>query len=56
MNSYGEVDGVSIEPLPIHEDNAVEHYDAAGRGCISRCKAEAGKLVIKSAGSKLVTI
>jgi hypothetical protein len=55
MNSYGEVDGVSIEPEPwqlqyiccgLPIDNTVEHYDAIGRSCKGGCRAERGKLVI----------
>jgi hypothetical protein len=65
MNSYGEVDGVSIEPEPwqlqyiccgLPIDNAVEHYDAIGRSCKGRCRAEPGKLVIRLLDNKLVTI
>jgi hypothetical protein len=68
INSYGEDEnGIPIEPepwqlhyigcgLPAHKDNSVEHYDDMGQSCRGRCRAEAGKLVVKSLDNKLSTI
>jgi hypothetical protein len=63
MNAYGEDEtGHSVEPEPwqlqyvccgLPIDDAVEHYDATGKSCQGKCRAEPGKLVIKCFDDKL---